>query len=40
MRGQNMKTALYDRLGKAFQVPPVFADRKTWIMQYLGNLTF
>ena len=30
----------YESLGKTFQVPPVFADKKTWIMQYLDKLDF
>ncbi len=30
----------YESLGKEFQVPPVFADKKTWIMEYLDKLDF
>ena len=29
-----------ESLGKTFQVPPVFADKKTWIMEYLDKINF
>ncbi len=30
----------YENLGKEFQVPPVFADKKDWIMEYLEELVY
>jgi glyoxalase family protein len=30
----------YDKLGMGFQVPPVFADKRDWIMGYLPQLTY
>jgi glyoxalase family protein len=30
----------YENLGKEFQVPPVFADKKDWIMEYLDELVY
>lgn len=29
-----------ENLGKSFQVPPVFADQRDWIMEYLDELTY
>jgi glyoxalase family protein len=30
----------YEKLGMGFQVPPVFADKRDWIMGYLPQLTY